>query len=118
MRLFSVYLLSSCQVVSVFAASNYSQPAHIKWGPCSNTTEIPLPIQCGTVLVPLDYTNKTSDAKIPIELQQLPATKGPKKGSILLNFGGPGSDGIRSIVKFGKTMQTYGDTSHRSYGKN
>lgn len=55
--------------------------------------------------MPLDYTNKNSTDVIDLELQRIPASKGAKKGSILFNFGGPGSVGAASFVPFGKILQ-------------
>ncbi|KAL8938442.1 MAG: hypothetical protein Q9216_003892 [Gyalolechia sp. 2 TL-2023] len=44
-------------------------------------------------MVPLDYTNTTSDATLELQLVKISATKQPKKGSILFNPGGPGQGG-------------------------
>ncbi|KAK2748950.1 hypothetical protein FQN57_007233 [Myotisia sp. PD_48] len=74
------------------ASSNQSQP--IQWQPCDETeVNSTVPIQCGNFHVPLDYTDKTSDATLKLELAKVPATSQPSKGSILFNFGGPGGEG-------------------------
>ena len=76
---------------TTFAASfgqvnNHSST--IQWGPC--TIESPLDIQCGTLSVPRDYTLRESNRTVDLDLLKVPAIKGPSKGSILFNFGGPG----------------------------
>lgn len=69
----------------------------IKWGDCDIDTA-GLPVQCGKLKVPLDYTNDSSTT-IDLELIKLSATKQPApKGSILLNFGGPGGDGLNNFI--------------------
>jgi hypothetical protein len=71
----------------------------IQWGkvchPEINTTHAPAPagITCGSLTVPLDYTEESLGATIELELIKLPALRTPSKGSILLNFGGPGPNG-------------------------
>lgn len=72
----------------------------INWRPCNVSGGV-LPEQCGNIRVPLDYTDKTSNATIRLDLQRVVARKGPKKGSILLNFGGPGSNGTGIGGDFG-----------------
>ncbi|KAK2591322.1 nedd8-conjugating enzyme UBE2F [Conoideocrella luteorostrata] len=77
----------------------------IKWTPCKlgNTT---VPMECGSLTVPLDYTDKTSNATLQLQLQRAPAKKPCKDTkSILLNFGGPGADGILDFVYFSERMQ-------------
>ncbi|KXJ88472.1 TAP-like protein-domain-containing protein [Microdochium bolleyi] len=72
----------------------------IQWGEChieTNTTG--LPVQCGKLSVPLDWSGKASDKTIELELIKWPAAKQPApKGSILLNFGGPGGDGLNNFI--------------------
>ncbi|CAL8580360.1 hypothetical protein XPA_006089 [Xanthoria parietina] len=48
---------------------------------------------CGTLTVPLDYVDTTSNATLELQLVKVSAVKQPKKGSILFNPGGPGSPG-------------------------
>ncbi|KAK4209378.1 TAP-like protein-domain-containing protein [Rhypophila decipiens] len=56
------------------------------------------PIECATLPVPLDYTNPGSDEKVTLELLRSPARNSPSRGSILLNFGGPGASGVAHLV--------------------
>ena len=66
----------------------YSRSTNISWGPCD--LESPLEIQCATLAVPRDYTLRDANQTIDLDLLKVPAVKGPSKGSILFNFGGPG----------------------------
>jgi len=64
--------------------SFYSQ--QVDWKPCEGGT-----FQCATIEVPLDYAKPDGDR---IELSAIKlATKGDKKGSLLVNPGGPGGSG-------------------------
>ncbi|PGH14105.1 hypothetical protein AJ79_03222 [Helicocarpus griseus UAMH5409] len=78
-------------IFSSFVIAHASQ-SKIQWGPCDpkevgNSTE---PIQCGTLPVPLDYSDPKSDKKLQLRLAKISATSQPSRGSILFNFGGPG----------------------------
>ena len=65
----------------------------IQWGPCAHDQgQYLLPVVCGNVSVPLDYTNKNSSESLVLQLTKVPALVGPSKGSILFNFGGPGGE--------------------------
>ncbi|AQZ64352.1 probable exported protease [[Actinomadura] parvosata subsp. kistnae] len=59
------------------------------WSGCGNGYE------CAKLAVPLDYS-KPGGKRIKISMVRLPAT-GPKIGSIVLNFGGPGGSGVDSL---------------------
>ncbi|KAI1860287.1 uncharacterized protein JN550_011665 [Neoarthrinium moseri] len=73
----------------------------ILWNSCNITGPIgSVPGECGKMLVPLDYTNPNSTQRLEIEILRIPATKQPKKGSIFLNFGGPGASGIEDFATF------------------
>ncbi|KAI2471100.1 alpha/beta-hydrolase [Annulohypoxylon bovei var. microspora] len=63
----------------------------LQWGPC-NKTEVPsdVPVECSTLLVPLDYTQSNSNETLQLDLVKVIAPVKPSKGSILFNFGGPG----------------------------
>lgn len=73
----------------------------IKWGPCPpefNTTA-PVGIECATLEVPLDYSDPKSTATLGLSLlRSLAPAKGGSKGSILINFGGPGYGGRSSLA--------------------
>ncbi|CAJ2501000.1 Uu.00g038530.m01.CDS01 [Anthostomella pinea] len=82
-------LLGLCSLASAHALSYNT--SKIQWGPC-NETELPseYPIECSRLPVPLDYTRPNASETLVLELVKVPATVKPSKGSILLNFGGPG----------------------------
>lgn len=81
------------------------QASKIQWSECDipNAT-VPL-IECGTLEVPLDYTVNRPNETLALSLQRVPASRCPKQGSILLNFGGPGFDGIGDFAFFAQRMQ-------------
>lgn len=62
--------------------------AAITWTPCNENGSVPL--KCATLAVPLDYTAVQSKETLQLQLVKVDATKSPKKGSILINPGGPG----------------------------
>ncbi|KAF5125758.1 Tripeptidyl aminopeptidase [Metarhizium anisopliae] len=102
MRLLPSLLLASAAQASPLAES---QQNRLKWSPCeiANAT---VPLECGTLTVPLDYTNKTANATLQLQLQRAPAKQKSKSTkSILLNFGGPGADGVEDFAYFAKRMQ-------------
>jgi hypothetical protein len=79
----------------------------IQWGPCPegefNTT---VAVQCGTLRVPLDYTQPDDSSKtLDLELVKIPATVQPSRGSIQLNFGGPGQPTRQDAVALGPLLQ-------------
>ncbi|OJD34142.1 nedd8-like protein [Diplodia corticola] len=84
-------------------AQNPSQ--EIQWGPCSLSQEPTLPMVCGTLDVPLDYTQPNSSETLTLELAKVPAANQPAKGSILFNFGGPGIPGRVSLAYGAAQMQ-------------
>ncbi|KAH8599192.1 hypothetical protein B0O99DRAFT_384751 [Bisporella sp. PMI_857] len=62
----------------------------IPWSPCDKEINSTLPSECGNLYVPLDYTDLIYGETLKLELLKIPALVQPSKGSILLNFGGPG----------------------------
>ena len=68
----------------------------IKWVSCEQNGSLPL--TCGTLTVPLDYSDPTSNETLDLALVRVSAVKQPKKGSILFNPGGPGISGRDWIV--------------------
>ena len=105
---------------SLLAAVTYANPISssasthhkgIKWAPC-NITDATMPIECATLKVPLDYTDKKCNETMDLELQRVKA-KGKSRGSVLLNFGGPGGTGVEDIAVFGNIIHTYVSISRR-----
>lgn len=66
-----------------------------------------LPIECGTLKVPLDYLEPTSNSTIDLEILRVPALKQPAKGSVVVHFGGPGPSGRAAMVGMAEWMQVY-----------
>ncbi|MFE6488742.1 alpha/beta hydrolase [Streptomyces sp. NPDC057757] len=71
----------------------------IKWSACEGY-ETPEDMQCGKVTVPLDYANP-GDGTLEVALARYRAT-GDSRGSVLLNFGGPGGAGIPQLAVGGE----------------
>ena len=78
----------------------------IAWGHCPEFPGATLPIECGNLTVPLDYTRPTANETLTLNLIRLPALK-ESKGSILLNFGGPGVAGRVSLAAGGEVYQAF-----------
>ncbi|MFJ4266286.1 alpha/beta hydrolase [Paenarthrobacter nicotinovorans] len=74
----------------------YSQS--VEWSSCGDG------LQCGKVRVPMDYAQPGSE-EISLAAIKLPST-GKKKGSILVNPGGPGGSGVDFIKDAGTTHFT------------
>ncbi|TDZ18043.1 Tripeptidyl aminopeptidase [Colletotrichum orbiculare MAFF 240422] len=75
----------------VSAAPSHARSNTVEWGPCPDYLVAgPAPIECGNLTVPLDYASPNSTETLVLELVRVPAVKGPSRGSILFNFGGPG----------------------------
>ncbi|KAF1980951.1 hypothetical protein K402DRAFT_425805 [Aulographum hederae CBS 113979] len=72
----------------------------IQWSPCLAELNGTVPMQCGNLSVPLDYTRTLSNASFVLDVFRTPATKQPSRGSIFLNFGGPGADGRADLSAF------------------
>lgn len=99
------YTNSLLLALGASAAHAIPQPAvprsdeGIKWGECDIETE-GLPVECAKLPVPLDYSDDSCSKTLDLDLIRYPAQKGPSKGSILLNFGGPGQDGLNNMIGY------------------
>lgn len=78
-------------VLHSMGAACQSTKKAINWYPCTQNGSLPL--TCGTLTIPLDYTNTTSNATLELQLVKVKALKQPSRGSILFNPGGPGEGG-------------------------
>ncbi len=73
----------------------------VAWAPCA---AYEAPFECGSVQVPLDYTN-LSGSTIDIALIRLPAADPSLRvGSLIVNPGGPGGSGISLAYNEGETF--------------
>lgn len=91
--------LSASVLASPTSKLHYPRTEKLQWGECDIETG-GLPVQCAKLTVPLDYTDKTSNKTLDLDVIKYPAQNGPSKGSILLNFGGPGQDGLNSMISY------------------
>src|SRR4051794_33740286 len=71
----------------------------VAWSACEGP-QMPEDLQCGKVTVPLDYA-RPGAGTLDVALARYRAT-GPSRGSVLLNFGGPGEPGIPGLAHDGK----------------
>ncbi|GAA2630864.1 alpha/beta hydrolase [Streptomyces vastus] len=72
----------------------------IDWADCEDAgMGVPEDLQCGKVTVPLDYA-KPDGATLDIAMARFRAT-GESRGSVLLNFGGPGVSGVSEVTAGG-----------------
>ncbi|HEV7626558.1 MAG TPA: hypothetical protein VGO89_08675, partial [Streptomyces sp.] len=62
---------------------------HVSWKDCGGG------FQCGTLHMPLDYA-RPDGARITMSVLRLPA-EGQRKGSLLINPGGPGGSGVQFV---------------------
>jgi pimeloyl-ACP methyl ester carboxylesterase len=100
MVLFSL-CLSGLPVAPAQAAPSVPK---ISWSPCYR--EYGYPFECGTVQVPLDYSNPGVGA-ISIAVIRLPASDPAHKiGSIFFNPGGPGGSGVSFVLRAGPYLYT------------
>lgn len=70
----------------------------VTWSACEPGA--PSDLQCGKVTVPLDYAHPEAGT-LDLALARYRAT-GPSRGSVVLNFGGPGGAGIPQLAAAGK----------------
>ncbi len=77
----------------------------IKWAACKGSTEAMADatghakdVRCGHVTVPLDYA-KPSTGTVDVAMIRMRSSAGGKpRGSLLLNFGGPGGPGVSALA--------------------
>ncbi|MEU4656870.1 alpha/beta hydrolase [Streptomyces sp. NPDC023723] len=71
----------------------------VKWTACEGM-DMPKELQCGKVTVPLDYARPKAKT-LDLAVARYRAT-GDRKGSVLLNFGGPGGSGVSELSAGGE----------------
>ncbi|MDI3407584.1 alpha/beta hydrolase [Streptomyces cavernicola] len=76
----------------------YDQP--LTWHACKGLDGAPSDMRCGRVTVPLDYA-APEKGTLDLALNRIPAS-GKKRGSLLVNFGGPGGPGVAGLVGWAK----------------
>ncbi|MDH6220855.1 alpha/beta hydrolase [Streptomyces pseudovenezuelae] len=70
----------------------------VAWSKCDGM-DAPKDLQCGKVTVPLDYARPAAGT-LDLAMARYRAT-GDKRGSVLLNFGGPGGAGVNELAAGG-----------------
>ncbi|KAI0508519.1 TAP-like protein-domain-containing protein [Xylaria bambusicola] len=86
----------------------------IKWQQCPDDLNdaATLDVECGTLAVPLDYTDVNSTETLELSLVKVPAVRKPAKNSILFNFGGPGLEDRYSLAGLGDMLQAVTGGEH------
>ncbi len=77
------------------AAARAAQ-AGIDWQNCAADWNLPQPVQCGWVTVPVDYAKPYGkQIKLAVDRVGSTGTKGERQGALVYNPGGPGGSGLR-----------------------
>ncbi|MER6471176.1 alpha/beta hydrolase [Streptomyces collinus] len=69
------------------------------WTACEGP-DMPRDLRCAKVTVPIDYAHPAAGT-LDLAVARYRAT-GPSRGSVLLNFGGPGGQGVNALAAGGK----------------
>ncbi|MCL7375790.1 alpha/beta hydrolase [Streptomyces sp. 35G-GA-8] len=79
----------------VARAAERAATAGITFGACPEAERLPDPLVCGTVEVPLDYT-EPDGRTIGLTVSRVPASGSPERrqGALVFNPGGPGASGM------------------------
>jgi hypothetical protein len=106
-RLAHLSLLAAATASPLAVRQTNTTQSTIAWGDCPEiySANATLPVQCGNLKVPLDYSAPNSST-FELVVIKVPALNGPSKGSIFVNFGGPGGPTLRSLASRGKQLQT------------
>lgn len=72
--------------------------AAIKWSNCTDLKVGDVPAECGTLKVPLDYTNQNTGQTLDLAVLRVRTQHKPSKGSVIFNFGGPGEGGRETLA--------------------
>ncbi|KAH7070311.1 hypothetical protein FB567DRAFT_613153 [Paraphoma chrysanthemicola] len=110
LTLLSVATLVTAQECPPGFAKN---PAKVTWVNCP--TKFNADLECSTLEVPADWTNPSSGEKIKLRLVRQPADN-PNAKSIIVNPGGPGESGIKTVVDGGTGYQAVVGTGFHIIG--
>lgn len=109
-QLLPAILQASVLVTNALALSD-DQRSQIQWtGPCTVKNQT-VPMVCGTLDVPRDYTDSGSNETITLDIAKVApinACEDETPESIILNFGGPGEDSLITMAARGAELQAYG----------
>ncbi|KAI1432009.1 TAP-like protein-domain-containing protein [Xylaria sp. CBS 124048] len=118
-------LLCSLQAATLFLAANAARvgarnhtTSGISWQPCPDDVNAvaALPVDCGTLAVPFDYTDAASTETIDLSLVRVPAARQPAQHSILFNFGGPGLEVRHTLAELADMLQVVTGGEHDLIG--
>ncbi|KAK4501104.1 hypothetical protein PRZ48_006910 [Zasmidium cellare] len=111
MHLSTTITLLSGLAVTLAIPHPPTQHKDLDWKPCdldfppSIQQQIPGPIDCATLDVPLDYTNKSSE-RLQLQLIKVNATQQPSDGRVVFAPGGPGNSGVEEVAKLGRVYES------------
>ncbi|KAI1817906.1 TAP-like protein-domain-containing protein [Poronia punctata] len=117
----SIFLAISALSIAVVhgSGSGSGYPTDkVQWKPCpSEINDLArLQVDCGTLTVPLDYTNLDGGETLELSLLRVPAVvKTPvkkKQHSILFNFGGPGLEARVTLAELADLLQVVTGGEH------
>ncbi|KAH6885292.1 TAP-like protein-domain-containing protein [Thelonectria olida] len=103
-RLFQLAVLPLALAIPPDTTQYNTRGSGINWKSCDLGLNETAPMQCGNLNVPLDYTDPHSKTKLELDLLRVKATKKPSKGSIILNFGGPGISGKADFAFYARQI--------------
>jgi len=96
--------LATYKTASAAALPNLGpQEGTIQWRSCDKANAT-TPLFCGSIPVPLDYTEPESSGILDLDMIKIAASSGPSQGSIFFNFGGPGSAGDTEFAVYGDVL--------------
>jgi hypothetical protein len=79
----------------------------ILWQTCTEFNST-VPLLCGNLSVPLDYTQTDTNATMNLQLLKVPAVAKPSSNrSIIFNFGGPGDEDRLTMADAAAQMLLY-----------
>lgn len=105
MRQSSSFTAGLLSIVSL-ASLAQAELGKIHWKGLCDPTNATGPMICGTLDVPLDYTDSTSNKTLALDIAKWPATKSPAAEPIFFNFGGPGVSSFEGLGLYGEEFQT------------
>ncbi|MER5935075.1 alpha/beta hydrolase [Streptomyces sp. NPDC002054] len=80
----------------------------IRWSGDCPERPVPRGLECGTLTVPLDHA-APANGTVELALARIPATGPQRRGSLLLNFGGPGAPGIATLASVHREFADLGE---------
>ncbi|SCK43307.1 TAP-like protein [Streptomyces sp. WMMB 714] len=94
------------------SAASAAAAAGIDWTECPAAEQLPAPVECGKVTVPVDYARPAGE-KIRLTVSRRGATGPARQGALLYNPGGPGGNGM----SFPMYAAPFGDPVWRKLNK-